>query len=123
MPRYSRRARLPSMKETADSAAGTSARPGRNSIWLMGLLGGRRSFHAAPAGACRHLTTGPRDTGRDYSGRLRSTRAGTAAHNLELWHGLLTVPLGPTEGLQILATSWRPSVRASGRVRRPAHNG
>ena len=35
MPRYSSRARLPSMKLTADSATGTSARPGRNSISLM----------------------------------------------------------------------------------------
>ena len=28
-------ARLPSMKLTADSATGTSASPGRNSIWLI----------------------------------------------------------------------------------------
>src|ERR1700730_16796751 len=38
MPRYSRRARLPSMKLMADSAHGTSASPGRNSISLMVLL-------------------------------------------------------------------------------------
>src|SRR4051812_6577988 len=38
---------------------------------------------------------------------------------LQLWHGLLTVPLALTEGLQCIA---RPSVDPCGRVRRPCHN-
>src|SRR5579872_4029560 len=43
-----------------------------------------------------------------------------------LWHGLLTVPLPPTEGLhepvEHSTGPWRPSVRLRGTVRRPCHN-
>src|SRR4051812_19215746 len=38
MPRYSRRAFLPSTKLTADSATGTSSRPGRNLSGSIGVL-------------------------------------------------------------------------------------
>ena len=39
-----------------------------------------------------------------------------------LWHGLLTVPPVPTEGLPRPDATRRPSVGASGTVRRPCHN-
>src|SRR5207248_2487563 len=39
-----------------------------------------------------------------------------------LWHGLLTVPPGPTAGLQEPASAGRPTVNAGGLVGRPGHN-
>ncbi len=39
-----------------------------------------------------------------------------------LWHGLLTVPRAPTEGLLVLARRGRPSVKPSETVGIPCHN-
>src|SRR5262249_41591868 len=48
-------------------------------------------------------------------------------HLTALWHGLPTVPPGPTEGLpepvRRRKASGRPSVGGRGTVRRPCHNG
>ena len=65
---------------------------------------------------------------RQWFSRTRNAERGTrnAEQRSELWHGLPTVPLAPTEGLPEAndgsTDSGRPSVSLGGTVGRPCHN-
>jgi len=101
-----------------------SAFPNR-SLGTRGNEGNEGKRRPAPSRQRPRWRAGAAATGGEGTG-CRAPRAvvtrspDRATRQNQLWHGLLTVPLGMTAGLRRCG---RPAVESGGTVRRPCHNG